>query len=78
MSLRISLCQKDVSYRSFNGYSASFAVIGGFGKGVGDMMLEGLKQVAPSAAMLLFAILYFGVMIDAGLFDPLIKQLLKS
>lgn len=54
-----------------------FAVIGGFGKGVGDMMLEGLKQVAPSAAMLLFAILYFGVMIDAGLFDPLIKQLLK-
>lgn len=54
-----------------------FAILGGFGKEVGDMMLEGVKQVAPSAAMLLFAILYFGVMIDAGLFDPLITKILK-
>ena len=36
------------------------------------------NKLAPSAAMMLFAILYFGVMIDAGLFDTLIKQLLKS
>ncbi len=54
-----------------------FAIIGGFGAGVGNMMLEGVIQVAPSAAMLLFAILYFGVMIDAGLFDPLIEKILK-
>lgn len=38
---------------------------------------EGVKQVAPTAALLLFAILYFGVMIDAGLFDPFINVLLK-
>ena len=41
------------------------------------MMLDGLKMVAPSAALLLFAILFFGLMIDAGLFDPLIRKILK-
>lgn len=54
-----------------------FALIGGFGSKLGDMMLEGLKTVAPSAALLLFAILFFGVLIDAGLFDPLIKKMLQ-
>ncbi len=34
-------------------------------------------MVAPSAALLLFAILFFGLMIDAGLFDPLIRKILK-
>ncbi|MBI0578585.1 damage-inducible protein CinA [Neobacillus cucumis] len=54
-----------------------FALIGGFGLKLGDMMMEGLKVVAPSAALLLFAILFFGILIDAGLFDPLIKQMLR-
>ncbi len=54
-----------------------FALIGGFWSGLGDMMMDGLKQVAPSAALLLFAILFFGILIDAGLFDPLINKVLK-
>ncbi len=54
-----------------------FALIGGFGPELGEMMLDGIKVVAPSAALLLFAILFFGVLIDAGLFDPLIKTMLK-
>lgn len=54
-----------------------FAIIGGFYKDLGTMMLDGLKVVAPSAALLLFAILFFGVLIDAGLFDPLIRKMLK-
>lgn len=54
-----------------------FALIGGFGGGLGKMMLDGLKMVAPSAALLLFAILFFGILIDAGLFDPLIRRILK-
>jgi citrate-Mg2+:H+ or citrate-Ca2+:H+ symporter, CitMHS family len=41
------------------------------------MMLDGLKEVAPSAALLLFAILFFGILIDAGLFDPLIHTMMK-
>ncbi len=39
-------------------------------------MLDGLKEVAPSAALLLFAILFFGILIDAGLFDPLINKMM--
>ena len=54
-----------------------FAIIGGFGSKLGEMMYDGLKVVAPSAALLLFAILFFGVLIDAGLFDPLIKTMMK-
>jgi citrate-Mg2+:H+ or citrate-Ca2+:H+ symporter, CitMHS family len=54
-----------------------FGLIGGFGTSMGDMMLEGLKSVAPTGVMLIFAILYFGIMIDAGLFDPLIGAILK-
>ena len=54
-----------------------FAIIGGFSSKLGEMMYEGLKVVAPSAALLLFAILFFGVLIDAGLFDPLIKTMLN-
>ncbi|CAI3789910.1 Citrate transporter [Pseudomonas sp. MM227] len=55
-----------------------FAVIGGFGGSTGKMILDGLKVVAPSAALLLFAILFFGLMIDSGLFDPLIRKILKK
>ncbi|ALC84029.1 MULTISPECIES: CitMHS family transporter [Bacillus] len=53
-----------------------FALFGGFGPGIGEMMLEGVKQVAPTGVMLMFAILYFGIMIDAGLFDPLVGKIL--
>ncbi|WP_154990841.1 CitMHS family transporter [Priestia megaterium] len=54
-----------------------FGIIGGFAKGIGPMMLDGVKDVAPTSIMILFAILYFGLMIDTGLFDPLIAFILK-
>lgn len=54
-----------------------FAVIGGFAPDLGDMITDGIKSVAPTAAMLLFAILYFGIMIDAGLFDPIARGVVK-
>ncbi|MDB5471811.1 MAG: citrate/H+ symporter, CitMHS family [Caulobacter sp.] len=50
-----------------------FALFAGAGAGVGAMMLKGLGQTAPTAIMLMFAILYFGIMIDAGLFQPLVR-----
>ena len=37
----------------------------------------GVQQVAPTAVMIMFAILYFGIMIDAGLFDPMVAKILK-
>ncbi|MCI2256449.1 citrate:proton symporter [Domibacillus sp. PGB-M46] len=55
-----------------------FAIIAGFGSTVDTMMIDGIKLVAPSAAFILFALLFFGIMIDAGMFDPLINQILKT
>jgi citrate-Mg2+:H+ or citrate-Ca2+:H+ symporter, CitMHS family len=54
-----------------------FAAIGGFAADLGPMMLDGIKALAPTAVMLMFAILYFGVMIDAGLFDPVVNRIVK-
>lgn len=54
-----------------------FALIGGFGPNIGKFALTGVKGVAPTAVMLLFAILYFGIMINVGLFDPLSKAIIK-
>lgn len=55
-----------------------FALVGGFaGQGIGKMMLDGIVTLAPTGAMLMFAILYFGIMIDAGLFDPVVNWILR-
>lgn len=55
-----------------------FALVGGFGgEGLGRMMLEGIRDLAPTGVMLMFAILYFGIMIDAGLFDPIVRRILR-
>ena len=49
------------------------ALVGGFARGLGPMMLEGIRTLAPTGVMLMFAILYFGLMIDAGLFEPVVQ-----
>jgi CitMHS family citrate-Mg2+:H+ or citrate-Ca2+:H+ symporter len=55
-----------------------FALLGGFGAAqLGEMMLAGLRMLAPTGVMLMFAIFYFGLMIDVGLFDPLIRVILR-
>ncbi|MBD8564870.1 citrate:proton symporter [Oxalobacteraceae sp. CFBP 8763] len=54
-----------------------FGVIGGFGPQLGPMMLDGIRNLAPTGVMLMFAILYFGIMIDSGLFDPVVRLILK-
>lgn len=54
-----------------------FAVISGFSADMGQMMMDGILKVAPTAIMIVFAILYFGLMIDVGLFDPMISKILS-
>lgn len=54
-----------------------FALGLGFAPQMGKWAFDGVKQVAPTGIMICFAILYFGIMIDAGLFDPLIKKILQ-
>jgi CitMHS family citrate-Mg2+:H+ or citrate-Ca2+:H+ symporter len=51
------------------------ALMAGFGAGLGEMMVQGIGKLAPTGVMLLFAILYFAVMIDAGLFAPFVSRL---
>ncbi|MFF2224974.1 CitMHS family transporter [Streptomyces globisporus] len=56
---------------------ALFCVAVGQGAQLGDYVIEGVGNLAPTAAMLMFAIVYFGVMIDVGLFDPIVRGILK-
>ncbi|MBN2971064.1 CitMHS family transporter [Roseomonas aeriglobus] len=55
----------------------AFALLAGFSAGLGDMMMAGVRELAPTGVMLVFAILYFGLMIDVGLFDPLIRAIVR-
>ncbi|MGW2204150.1 CitMHS family transporter [Streptomyces sp. NPDC001774] len=56
---------------------ALFCVAVGQGAQLGDYVIEGVEKLAPTAAMLMFAIVYFGVMIDVGLFDPIVRGILR-
>jgi CitMHS family citrate-Mg2+:H+ or citrate-Ca2+:H+ symporter len=54
-----------------------FGLFAGAGLGIGEMALEAIGGLAPTAALLMFAIIYFGVMIDVGLFDPVVRLILR-
>ncbi|EFK36367.1 CitMHS family transporter [Chryseobacterium gleum] len=56
----------------------AIALIAGFGPQLGDMMKNGVKEIALTGVMLIFAILYFSLMIDTGLFEPLVNIILKA
>jgi citrate-Mg2+:H+ or citrate-Ca2+:H+ symporter, CitMHS family len=45
--------------------------------GVADTIMAAIEDFAPTAALLFFAITYFGLMIDVGLFDPVIRFILR-
>jgi citrate-Mg2+:H+ or citrate-Ca2+:H+ symporter, CitMHS family len=53
------------------------AIIAGFASDIGKFALEGVTGVATTAVLLMFAILYFGLMLSAGLFDPLVHGILR-
>ncbi|MHC2185238.1 CitMHS family citrate-Mg2+:H+ or citrate-Ca2+:H+ symporter [Rathayibacter agropyri] len=55
-----------------------FGLFAGAGLGIGDMVLDAIGSLAPTAALLMFAIMYFGIMIDVGLFDPLIRFIVRA
>ncbi|MGF0308974.1 CitMHS family transporter [Rhodococcus sp. IEGM1428] len=55
----------------------AFGLFAGAGLGLSDIIMEALLKLAPTAALLFFAITFFGIMIDVGLFDPLIRLILK-
>lgn len=54
------------------------ALVGGFGLGAGKFIVTGITSIAPVAGMFVFAILYFGIMTDAGMLDPIIDRILRT
>lgn len=54
-----------------------FGLFAGAGMGIGDMVMDAIKDMSSTAALLLFAIIYFGIMIDVGLFDKLVEFIIK-
>jgi CitMHS family citrate-Mg2+:H+ or citrate-Ca2+:H+ symporter len=54
------------------------SLLGGFGLGTGKFVTSGISAIAPVAGMFVFAILYFGIMEDAGLLDPIVNRILKT
>ncbi|SIS16701.1 CitMHS family transporter [Williamsia sterculiae] len=55
----------------------AFGLFAGAGLGISDMITDGIKDLAPTAAMLFFAIIFFGIMIDVGLFDPVVRAVVR-
>jgi citrate-Mg2+:H+ or citrate-Ca2+:H+ symporter, CitMHS family len=53
------------------------ALLGGFGFATAKFVVSGIQQIGPVAAMFVFAILYFGVITDAGTLEPLIRAVLR-
>ncbi|MGA5507043.1 CitMHS family transporter [Streptomyces umbrinus] len=52
-----------------------FGLLGGYGPDLGDMMISGVVETAPTAVMLVFALLYFLVMFECGLFEPFVRKI---
>ncbi len=54
------------------------ALLAGFSiSEVSEFMTKGISSIASTGIMLTFAILFFGVMYEAGMFDPVIKGVIK-
>lgn len=50
-----------------------YGIIAGHSFDMAEMALDGVIALAPTAVTLVFAVLYFSIMTDAGLFDPLVR-----
>lgn len=53
------------------------ALIGGFGLETSTFIVAGITKIAPVAGMFVFAILFFGILTDAGMLDPIISGILR-
>ena len=54
------------------------ALIGGFGFQTAGFIVRGIQSVSPVAGTFIFAILYFGVITDAGMLDPIVDRILAA
>lgn len=52
-------------------------ILAGVTQELPKMIGDGLQAIAPTGVMFVFAILFFGILLDAGTFQPIISRLLK-
>lgn len=53
------------------------ALAAGCGTDTAKYVVDGITKLAPMAAMFVFAIAFFGVVTDAGMFDPIVRGILR-
>ena len=54
-----------------------FGLLAGYGWDTLSYAMDGIKDVASTFAMMTFAILYFGIMLTAGMFDPMVDKVVS-
>jgi CitMHS family citrate-Mg2+:H+ or citrate-Ca2+:H+ symporter len=54
------------------------SLAGGFGWDTSKFIVTGLQSLAPVVGMFVFAILFFGIVSDAGMLDPIIDRILRT
>jgi CitMHS family citrate-Mg2+:H+ or citrate-Ca2+:H+ symporter len=54
------------------------SLVGGFGLKAVGFALTGIENISPIIGMFVFAILFFGIMSDAGMLEPIIRWLLRT
>ncbi len=59
-------------------FPVASSLAAGFGLKTGTFAIAGVESIAPVVAMFLFAILFFGILTDLGLVEPLVRWLLRS
>ena len=52
----------------------AFGLLAGYGWDTLKYAMNGIKSVASTFSMMTFAILYFGLMLNAGMFDPMVDK----
>ena len=59
-------------------FPVAASLAAGFGLQTGHFILSGIEAISPVIGMFVFAILFFGVMTDAGMLEPLVAWLLRT
>lgn len=76
--LALLLSNRVAAVVALAGVPIVFALVAGFSPAeIGEFVADGLGGVVGVTVMFVFAITYFGVMRDAGLFDPVIRRIVR-
>ena len=59
-------------------FPVAASLVAGFGLQTGHFILNGIQGIAGVIGMFVFAILFFGIMTDAGMLEPLVAWLLRA